>query len=127
MNIKREYNMSDEPEPTNLLSLMQNVDIDKVGNVLKEFEKYEKILDKVSGITMRLNRIGVLPAILRIAGQKSGIENLDAPLPQQSPLNIDAKSPMHLLMFKELNNQPENVISQMFKTAVKAEGKQSKK
>jgi hypothetical protein len=76
---------------------------------------------------MRLNRIGVLPAILRIAGQKSGIENLDAPLPQQSPLNIDAKSPMHLLMFKELNNQPENVISQMFKTAVKAEGKQSKK
>lgn len=116
-----------EEEPTNLLSLMQNVDIDKVGNVLKEFEKYEKILDKVSGITMRLNRIGVLPAILRIAGQKSGIENLDAPLPQQNPLNIDAKSPMHLLMFKELNNQPENVINQMFKTAVKAEGKQSKK
>ena len=115
-----------EEEPTNLLSLMQNVDIDKVGNVLKEFEKYEKILDKVSGITMRLNRIGVLPAILRIAGQKSGIENLDAPLPQQSALSIEAKSPMHLLMFKELNEQPEAVISALYKNAIMRQEKNEK-
>ena len=117
----------EEPKAANLLDMMNNVDVDKVGSVLKEFEKYEKILDKVSGITMRLNRIGVLPAILRIAGQKSGIENIDAPLPQQSPLNIDAASPMHLLMFKELNAQPEKVITELYKNAVLAGAKPEKK
>lgn len=111
----------------NLLDIMSNVDVDKVGNVLKEFEKYEKILDKISGITMRLNRIGVLPAILRIAGQKSGIENLDAPLPKQSELNIEAKSPVHLLMFKELNAQPETIISELYKNAILAGAKKTKK
>jgi len=115
--------MEDGEESVNLLSMLNNVDVDKVGNVLKEVEKYEKLLDKVSGITMRLNRIGVLPAIIRIAGQKSGIQNIDAPLPQQSELSIEAKSPIHLLMFKELNNQPENVISDMFKAAVLAGAK----
>jgi hypothetical protein len=119
--------MSEEAEAPNLLNMLKDVDVDKVGSVLKEFEKYEKILDKVSGITMRLNRIGVLPAVLRIAGQKSGITNLDAPLPQQNPLSIDAKSPIHLLMFKELNNQPEEVISEMFKSAVIEGEKQTKK
>ena len=118
--------MSEEPGTENLLSMMQNMDVDKVGSVLKEFEKYEKILDKVSGITMRLNRIGVLPAILRIAGQKSGIENLDAPLPKQSPLSIDAASPMHLLMFKELNAQSEEVISDLYKNAVLTGAKEKK-
>jgi hypothetical protein len=118
--------MEEEKTP-NLLSMMQNIDVDKVGSVLKEFEKYEKILDKVSGITMRLNRIGVLPAILRIAGQKSGIENLDTPLPQQSELSIDAKSSIHFLMFKELNKQPEEVVNQMFKTAIIAGEKQPEK
>jgi hypothetical protein len=119
--------MPENEESVNLLSMMNNVDVDKVGKVLKEVEKYEKILDKVSGITMRLNRIGVLPAVIRVLGQKSGIENLDAPLPQQNPLSIDAKSPMHLLMFKELNTQPEEVISEMFKMAVITGEKESKK
>ena len=115
--------MPEEPGTENLLSMMQNVDIDKVGSVLKEVEKYEKILDKVSGITMRLNRIGVLPAILRIAGQKSGIENIDAPLPQQNPLSIDAASPIHLLIFKSLNKQPENAIEDMLKATIILEEK----
>lgn len=119
--------MSEEPGTSNLLDMLKGVDVDKVGTVLKEFEKYEKILDKVSGITMRLNRIGVLPAIIRIAGQKSGIQNIDAPLPQQSELSIDAASPMHLLMFKELNKQPEDVIGNMFKAAVIAGEKKPKK
>lgn len=104
----------------NLLSMMNNLDVDKVGSVLKEFEKYEKLLDKVSGITMRLNRIGVLPALIRIAGVKSGVTNIDAPLPQQSALSIDAASPTHLLMFKELNAQPEAVINDLYKKAVVA-------
>ena len=119
--------MNEEAGAANLLDMMNNVDVDKVGKVLKEVEKYEKILDKVSGITMRLNRIGVLPAILRIAGQKSGIQNIDAPLPQQSPLNIEAASSMHLLMFKDLNAQPEAVISELYKNAVLAGAKTEKK
>jgi len=118
--------MGEGEESVNLLSMLNNVDVDKVGNVLKEFEKYEKLLDKVSGITMRLNRIGVLPAIIRIAGQKSGVQNIDAPLPQQSELSIEAKTPIHLMMFKELNKQPEDVISEMFKAAVLAGAKQVK-
>ena len=118
--------MVEEPGTENLLSMMQNMDVDKVGSVLKEFEKYEKILDKVSGITMRLNRIGVLPAILRIAGQKSGIKDLDAPLPRQSPLSIDAASPTHLLMFKELNAQSEEVITEVYKNAILAGEKKEK-
>ena len=117
--------ITDNEGSTNLLSMLNNIDADKVGSVLKEFEKYEKILDKVSGITMRLNRIGVLPAILRIAGQKRGIQNLDAPLPKPSELSIDAKSPVHLLMFKELNNQPEEVIKEMYKQMVLAGSKQA--
>lgn len=119
--------MSEEPGTTNLLDMMNNVDVDKVGNVLKEFEKYEKILDKVSGITMKLNRIGVLPAVLRIAGQKSGIPNIDAPLPQQSVLSIDAASPTHLMLFKELNAQPEAVISELYKNSIIASVKSEKK
>jgi hypothetical protein len=110
--------MVEEPGTENLLSMMQNMDVDKVGSVLKEFEKYEKLLDKVSGITMRLNRIGVLPAIIRIAGVKSGVQNLDAPLPKQSELSIEAKSPTHLIMFKELNSQPEDIISEMYKQMI---------
>ena len=118
--------MAEEAGTPNLLDMMNNVDVDKVGSVLKEVEKYEKILDKISGITMRLNRIGVLPAILRIAGQKSGIQNIDAPLPQQNPLSIDAASPLHLLMFKELNAQPETVINELYKNAIIAGEKQNK-
>ena len=118
--------VENEAGTPNLLDMMNNVDVDKVGKVLKEVEKYEKILDKVSGITMRLNRIGVLPAILRIAGEKSGIKNIDAPLPQQNPLSIDAASPMHLLMFKDLNKQPEDVINELYKNAILAWGKKEK-
>lgn len=107
-------------ENINLLDMLKDVDVDKVGSVLKEFEKYEKLLDKISGITMKLNRIGILPAIIRIAGQKSGIQNIDAPLPQASQLSIEAASPTHLMMYKELNAQPEVAIGEMFKQAVVA-------
>lgn len=111
----------------NLLDMLNHVDIDNMGKVLKELEKYEKLLDKVSGLTMRLNRIGVLPAVLRIAAQKSGIKNIDAPLPQQSPLAVEAASPTHLMMFRELNKQPEEAIAAMFKATIEAEVKAKQK
>lgn len=100
----------------NLLGMINGIDIDKVGSVLKEVEKYEKILDKISGMIMRLNRIGVLPAAIRIMAPK-GVD-IDKPLPTPNELQIIAKSPVHLMMFRELNNQPEEVISGMFKQAI---------
>lgn len=105
----------------NLLDMLNHVDIDNMSKVLKELDKYEKLIDKVSGLTMRLNKIGVLPAILRIAGQKSGVQNIDAPLPQLSPLSLEATSPTHLMMYRELNKQPEDTITAMFKQAVEIE------
>lgn len=110
--------MPEEGSTENLLSIIQNVDVDKVGDVLKEFEKYEKILDKVSGIVMRLNRIGVLPAALRILGQKTGMKDIDKPLPQPSQLSIEAISPTHLMMYKEMNKVPETAMAEMYKQAL---------
>lgn len=114
-------------ETVNLLDMLKDVDVDKVGSVLKEFEKYEKLLDKVSGIVMRLNRIGVLPAVLRIAGAKTGVQNLNEPLPKPSELSIEAASPTHLLVFKELNKQSEQLLTEMFKRGVLAEAKHAKR
>ena len=106
----------------NLLSMINQVDVEKVGNVLNELSKYEKLLDKVSGIIMRLNRIGVLPAVLRIVGVKTGLgEEINKPLPQVSPLSIEAKSPSHLLLFKELNKQSEDSVTEILKQSVIAE------
>lgn len=107
--------------------MIQNVDVDKMGNVLKELEKYEKIFDKVSGLITRLDKTGILPAILRIAGQKSGIENIDAPLPQKNPLSIDSNSPAHLMMFQELNKLSPEQIQGMYKQALEAEMKKKTK
>ena len=108
----------------NLLSMINQVDVEKVGNVLNELSKYEKLLDKVSGIIMRLNRIGVLPAVLRIIGVKTGVgEKLNEPLPQVSPLSIEAKSPSHMLLFKELNKQSEDTVTEILKQSVIAEAK----
>ena len=108
----------------NLLSMINQVDIEKVGDVLNELSKYEKLLDKVSGIIMRLNRIGVLPAVMRIVGVKTGLgEEINKPLPQVSPLSIEAKSPSHLLLFKELNNQTEDTVTEILKQSVIAEAK----
>ena len=109
-----------DPIPTagteNLLGMINGIDVDKVGSVLKEVEKYEKILDKVSGMIMRLNRIGVLPAAIRIIAPK-GVD-IDKPLPTTNELTLIAKSPVHLLMYKELNEQPEGAITEMFKQSI---------
>ena len=108
----------------NLLSMINQVDVEKVGSVLNELSKYEKLLDKVSGIIMRLNRIGVLPAVLRIVGVKTGLgDELNKPLPQASPLSIEAKSPSHLLLFKELNNQTEDTVTEILKQSIIADAK----
>jgi len=108
----------------NLLSMINQVDVEKVGNVLNELSKYEKLLDKVSGIIMRLNRIGVLPAVMRIVGVKTGLgEEINKPLPQVSPLSIEAKSPSHLLLFKELNKQTEDTVTEILKQSIVADTK----
>jgi hypothetical protein len=109
--------MSEENE-VNLLNLIDNVNIDKLSSTLKEIEKYEKLIDKISGIITKLNNIGVIPAIVRIVGKKADVTNIDAPLPQISPLSIEATSSTHLLLYKQLNEQSEENIANMFKNAV---------
>jgi len=114
--------MPEEENTENLLNLINQVDVEKVGNVLNELSKYEKLLDKVSGIIMRLNRIGVLPAVMRIVGVKTGLgEEINKPLPQVSPLSIEAKSPSHLLLFKELNKQTEDTVTEILKQSILAD------
>ena len=114
--------MPEEENTENLLNLINQVDVEKVGNVLNELSKYEKLLDKVSGIIMRINRIGVLPAVMRIVGVKTGLgEEINKPLPQVSPLSIEAKSPSHLLLFKELNKQTEDTVTEILKQSIVAE------
>lgn len=114
-------------ENTNLMKMLEDVNIDKLGNTLKEIEKYEKLLDKISGLIMRLNRIGVLPAVLRIIGKKADVTNIEAPLPQISPLSFEAASSTHLLLYKQLNEQPEQVIIEMLKQAILVEEREKTK
>jgi hypothetical protein len=108
----------DGENEVNLLNLIDNVNIDKLSSTLKEIEKYEKLIDKISGIITKLNNIGVIPAIVRIVGKKADVTNIDAPLPQISPLSIEATSSTHLLLYKQLNEQSEENIANMFKNAV---------
>jgi len=123
-----EENQDQPQESTNLLSLIQGMDADKVGDVLKQFEKYEKVIDKASGMVMRLNRIGVLPAVMRVVGAKTGMgEEINKPLPQQSELEIKASSATHLYFYKQLNNQPEEAINKMLQQAIIEGEKQQRK
>jgi len=112
----------------NLLKLVSEVNPEQVGGVLKEIEKYSETLTQISGIIARLNRIGVLPAIMRIAGKKFEIEgDINAPL--QHPLQTIAASPTHKFLFDELNEQTEEVVKAFLHQSMQAQAqvKQPKK
>lgn len=100
-------------EEVSLGSLIQGMDIDKVDGMLSTLTKYEKIFDKVSGLVTKLDKIGVIPAIIRVAGVKANIPDLDKPL--VDPLSVHATSGTHHVFFTELNKLPENIIADMYK------------
>jgi hypothetical protein len=94
-------------------SLLQGMDINKVDGMLNTLTKYEKIFDKVSGLVTKLDKMGVIPAIIRVAGVKANIPDLDKPL--VDPLSVHATSGTHHVFFAELNKLPENIIADMYK------------
>ena len=94
-------------------SILQGMDIDKVDGMLSTLTKYEKIFDKVSGLVTKLDKMGVIPAIIRVAGNKANIPDLDKPL--VDPLNVHASSGTHHVFYAELNKLPEKIISDMYK------------
>jgi hypothetical protein len=94
-------------------SLIQGMDINKVDDMLGTLTKYEKIFDKVSGLVTKLDKMGVIPAIIRVAGVKANIPDLDKPL--VDPLSVHATSGTHHVFFGELNKLPENMIADMYK------------
>lgn len=102
-------------------SLMQDMDVDKVDGFLKTISKYEKIFDKVSAMFTKLDKMGVVPAIIRVAGNKANIPDIDKPL--NNPLSIQATTGTHMMFFKELNAIPENVISEMYQQMLLAAAK----
>jgi hypothetical protein len=94
-------------------SILQGMDVDKVDSMLSTLTKYEKMFDKVSGLVTKLDKIGVIPAIIRVAGVKANIPDLEKPL--VDPLNVHATTGTHLVFFSELNKLPEKIISDMYK------------
>lgn len=113
-----------ESNDIDLLKIVSEADPEKVGGVLKEIEKYSDIIDKITGHIARFNRMGILPALIRVWGKKAGVEgDINAPL--SSPLQLTAASPTHKLFFDELNEQAEEVIKsflyQNMKAQIKAE------
>ena len=94
-------------------SILQGMDIDKVDGMLSTLTKYEKMFDKVSGLVTKLDKMGVIPAIIRVAGVKGNIPDLDKPL--VDPLSVHATTGTHHVFFGELNKLPENIIADMYK------------
>jgi hypothetical protein len=94
-------------------SILQGMDIDKVDGMLSTLTKYEKMFDKVSGLITKLDKIGVIPAIIRVAGVKGNIPDLDKPL--VDPLSVHATSGSHHMFYAELNKLPEAIILDMYK------------
>ena len=119
---------------TDLLKLLSDKQItkesvDNIGALLNEVDKYGSLIDKISSIIGKLDKSGVLPAILRVVGAKTGAD-LDKPLPQNA-LNVEARSPSHALLFKKMNelsdNQIENMLTDGIRQQLKTEEKKEKK
>ena len=109
-------------EKKNLTSLSQVIaqaaTPENLDKLLKDWDKYNKIFDRVNETIEKLNRLGLIPAIVRGIGKKYEIADIDKPL--SDPLAISAASPIHKLFFSELNNVPEEQIKEMFKNAMHA-------
>ena len=85
----------------------KEVNPESLDNILATISKYERLMDKFIAIYNRLDRSGVIPAVLRIIGKKADIE-VDKPI--SNPLNIVAKSATHKALFEILNELDEGDI-----------------
>ena len=119
--------MSGEIDLIKLLNNKEATDqtVDNLGHILGELDKYNEIITKVGGIINRLDKSGVLPALLRVAGAKTGAD-IDKPLPQ-SALNIESRSPIHATLFKKLNELPDSTIENMLSDSIRQQLESEKK
>jgi hypothetical protein len=90
------------------------VNPDEIIKIIKNIEKYEALIDKVSGLIARLNRLGVIPAIIRVAGKKMDIPDIDKPI--QNPLMIIATTPLHYTFYEQLNQLDEKQVKDVMIT-----------
>lgn len=100
--------MTDE---ISLGSLLKDVSPQDIDSVLATFTKYEKIFDKGIATLEKLEKLGILPAMIRSVGAKTGVIDLDKPL--QNPLTFTSKTPAHYEFYRLLNDIPEEVIEEM--------------
>lgn len=107
------------PGEIDLGSLIAKSDPKQLDSFLASAAKYEKLLDSGMRWLEKLEKLGVLPALIRGIGAKQGIPDIDKPL--TNPLSIEATTASHRMLFKTLNDLPEEAIIEMFKRSVTAE------
>lgn len=83
-----------------VLNAANKVDVSKVDDLLATISKYERIMDKFLNLYNKLEKSGVINAVLRIAGKRAGV---DLDKPAVHPLSIVAASPQHKVLFDILN------------------------
>ncbi len=90
----------EEKSMLDVLDAANKVDVSKVDDLLATISKYEKIMDKFLNLYSKLEKSGVINAVLRIAGKRAGV---DLDKPAVHPLNVVASSPQHKVLFDLLN------------------------
>lgn len=73
-------------------------------------ETVDKVLASVEKVLDRLDRMGVLAPVVRIAGKQAGVD-VDQPL--ASRMGVTAASPLHQQMFTELNTLSEQQLGEV--------------
>ena len=82
-----------------LLSKASNDDF--LGRILSDIEKYGSAFDKISALYDKLEKSGVIPSIIKIAGKKYDVD-VETPL-----RGVTAPTDTHKAIFQELNGYNE--------------------
>ena len=94
-----------------VLNAANKVDVSKVDDLLATISKYERIMDKFLNLYSKLEKSGVINAVLRIAGKRTGV---DLDKPAVHPLSVIASSPQHKVLFDILNQMSPQDVQQLY-------------
>jgi hypothetical protein len=94
-----------------ILTSAEKVNVKNLDDVLGTISKYERILDKFLSLYGRLEKSGVINAVLRIAGKRSGV---DLDKPTIHPLSVVASTPQHKVLFDLLNSLAPQDVQNMY-------------
>lgn len=97
---------------SSLLGLLNQVDVKEV---LNESAKYEGVIEKITSLVDQLNKSGVLPTIVKVIDRRLETSQ-PKPIVEQvmnDPLMIRSKTPVHYVLFKELNKLSEDEITNL--------------